>query len=255
MKTALCLSGGGARGFAHIGALKAFEEAGLSFDITVGTSAGSLAGALYAAGISAREAERYALCVDLKEVKSGVPFMPSDPYNIGKLVCRLTGDVSIERLAKKFAAVATDLRAAKLAVLDSGSLLASVSASCAVPFLFRPVVLGERILADGGIMNNVPADVCRMLGAEKVVTVDVHASRGRGAMSTGLFDTLKATFGIMMANASVTGLRLSDVVIAPDTAAYSVKDKEGRAALVKAGYEATKARIDEVYKVIGKSEV
>ena len=248
MKTALCLSGGGARGFAHIGAFKALEEGGLSFDFTVGTSAGSLAGALYAANFTAREIEEYAMCVDLRALRSR-PLM-ADPYRIGQIVCRLTGDISIECLPKKFVAVATDLRTAKLAVLETGSLLAAVSASCAVPAFFRPVMLGEQILADGGILNNVPADICRMLGAEKVITVDVHASRGRGATGPSTFETLKSTFSMMMANASVTGLRLSDVVIEPDTAAYSSKDAEGRAALIRAGYEAAKARLDDIYKAL-----
>ena len=249
MKTALCLSGGGARGFAHIGAIKALEAHGLSPDITVGTSVGSLVGALYAANLSAREIEDYALRVDLKGLR-GLPFM-ADPYRIGQLVGRLTGDICIERLPKKFAAVATDLKNAKLAVLDTGSLLSAVSASCAVPAFFRPVALGEKILADGGILNNVPAEVCRMLGAERVITVDVHASRGRGAAKASPFETLKATFSIMMANASVAGLRLSDVVISPDTATYSVKTQEGRAALIRAGYEATQAKMDDICTLFG----
>ena len=249
MKTALCLSGGGARGFAHIGAFKALEEDGLSFDIIVGTSAGSLAGALYAANFTAREIEDYALCVDLHNLR-GLPFM-ADPYKIGQLACRLTGDICIERLPKTYAAVATDLRNAKLAVLDSGSLITAVSASCAVPAFFRPVVVGEQILADGGILNNVPADICRMLGAEKVITIDVHASRGRSAAGPGPIETLKSTFSIMIANASVTGLRLSDVVVAPDTATYSVKEREGREALIKAGYEATRERLDDIHKALG----
>lgn len=250
MKAALCFSGGGTRGFAHIGAIKAFEESGVSFDMVVGTSVGSLAGALYAAGISASEAERYAMTVDLSAVHNGVYFVPNDPYKIGRIVCRLTGDISIERLPKKYAAVATDLTTAKQAILDSGSLLTATSASCAAPVFYRPVVVGDRHLIDGGLLNNVPADVCRMLGAEKVITVDANPSRGRGTSGLGIFDTLKATLGIMMANASVTGLRLSDVVIAPDTREYSYKEKEGRAELIRLGYEAAKAKLPEIFAAL-----
>lgn len=136
-KVALCLGGGGARGFAHIGAIKAFEEAGINFDMVVGTSAGSLVGVLYAFGIKSEILERYADTLDFKSLHNGIFIAPNDPAKIGKIVSDLIGNVDVARAKTRFAAVAVDLVAAKQAVLDKGDAATLVSASCAVPVLYQ----------------------------------------------------------------------------------------------------------------------
>lgn len=244
--TALCLGGGGARGFAHIGAIKAFEEAGVSFDMVVGTSVGSLVGALYAAGIQSATMARYAQSLELSDLHNGIIITPNDPAKIGKIVTDLIGVRDISTLKTKFAAVATDLVAAKQAVLDSGNVAQAVSASCAVPVLYRPVVWGNRHLCDGGLLNNIPADVCRMLGATRVITVDVNPTRGGGTSGLGLIEVLKATLHIVMANASVDGLRHSDVIIAPDTSPYSSASKSGWEEMIELGYTSTKEKLGKL---------
>ncbi|MCI8458851.1 MAG: hypothetical protein HFE46_04230 [Clostridia bacterium] len=244
--TALCLGGGGARGFAHIGAIKAMEEAGVTFDMVVGTSAGALVGALYAAGISADTMIRYASTLSFKDLHNGILITPNDPMRIARIVTDLIGATEFDRLKRKFAAVAVDIVQAKQAVLDSGSVSIAVAASCAVPVLYRPVSLAGKHLCDGGLLNNIPADVCRMLGATRVVTVDVHPTRGGGTSSTGLFDVLKATMQIVLANASVNGLRHSDVIIAPDTAKFSSVSKTGWEEMIETGYRAAKAKIADI---------
>lgn len=238
--TALCLGGGGARGFAHIGAIKAFEEAGVNFDMIVGTSAGALVGALYAAGIKSDTMIRYASMLSMHDIHNGIFITPNDPMKIGRIVTELIGVKDIESLPVKFAAVAVDLVQSKQAVLDSGNVSIAVSASCAVPVLFRPVVTGGKHLCDGGLKNNIPADVCRMLGATKVVTVDVNPGRGGGTDGTGIIDMIKATLNIMMSNSSAEGLRHSDVIIAPDTSAFSSASKNGWEEMIRIGYEAAK---------------
>lgn len=243
---ALCLSGGGARAFAHIGAIKAFEEEGVTFDMVVGTSAGALVGALYAANVPSSVMIRYAQGLSMSDIHNGILIVPNNPANIGKIVTDLIGGATIENLPVKFAAVAVDLIEAKQAVLDTGPVATAVAASCAVPVLFRPVSYGGKHLCDGGLMNNIPADVCRMLGATRVVTVDVHASRGQGTPDTGLPDVLKATLSIMLANTSAEGLRLSDVVISPDTGKFSSMSMDGKDEMVQIGYEAAKAKIKEI---------
>ena len=236
--TALCLGGGGARGFAHIGAIKAFEEAGVSFDMVVGASAGALVGALYAAGIQSEVMLRYASALSLHDLHNGILITPNDPMRIGKIVTDLIGAADIAAFPKKFAAVAVDLVEAKQAVLDSGNAGLAVAASCAVPVLYRPVVWEGKHLCD--------ADVFRMLGATRVVTVDVNPTRGGGTSGLGLIDVLKATLHIMTANASVDGLRHSDVIIAPDTSAFSSASLSGAEKMVELGYEAAKAKIAEI---------
>lgn len=242
-KLGLCLGGGGARGFAHIGALRAFEEAGIDFDLCVGTSAGSIIGALYCAGIESDEMQKYGASLNMKEVHNGIILTPNDPMKIARIVTNLIGDAQTEHLKKKFAAVAVDLAEGRQVVLDRGKVGEAVAASSAVPLFFRPVAHGGTNLVDGGLLNNIPADVCRMLGADKVVTVDINPTRGGGTRETGLIDVIKATFSIMSANSSVTGLRLSDVVIAPDLSAFKATSKDGYEQMIELGYRAAKDKI------------
>ncbi len=251
---ALCLGGGGARGFAHIGALKAFEEAGVKFDMVVGTSAGALVGALYAAGIKSETMVRYAESLSFRDLHNGIFITPNDPMKIGKVITDLIGVKDISSFPTKFAAVAVDLIESEQAILDKGNASIAVSASCAVPVLYKPVVFGGKHLVDGGLLNNIPADVCRMLGATKVVTVDVNPTRGGGTNGVGLIDVLKATFHIMAANSSVAGLRHSDAVISPDTSEYSSVSKSGWKEMLDIGYEATRQSlfVGRLRSIVGK---
>lgn len=249
-KLGLCLSGGGARGFAHIGAIKAFEEAGIEFDLTVGVSAGAIVGALYCAGVSADEMMLHGEGIDMKAVHNGIVFTPNDAAKIGKIVSSKIGNKRIEEFGKKFACVAVDLVEAKQVIIDSGDAALAVSASACVPLLFKPVVWGAKHLVDGGLLNNVPSDVCRMLGADKVVTVDINPTRGGGTAELGLLSVLKGTFSIMSANSSLMGLKNSDIIIAPDMSRFSASSKEGWQDMIQLGYKQTQKYIHEIAALI-----
>lgn len=242
----LVLGGGGARGFVQVGALKAFKERNIDFDICVGTSVGSIVGALYAAGIEPDEIMSAAENIDFGDLHGRLLFKPDDPRKIGNIIYPVIGDAQIENLHKKYAAVATDLKTGKQVVLDGGSVLDAVSASSAFPIVYSPLRLNDMNLSDGGLVNNIPADVCRMLGADKVVTVDAHGTRGSGTDGTGMFDMLKAMFSIMGANASVMGLMQSDIVIAPDTSAFKSTSKDGYLEMAELGYKAALEKCDEI---------
>jgi len=242
----LCLSGGGARGFAHVGAIKAFEEEGIDFDLVVGVSAGSIVGAFYAAGKTAEEITLYGEKLDMKNVHNGIVVTPNDAAKIGRIVSDFLGDVRIENLKKQFACVAVDLVDARQIILDRGNAAEAVSASSCVPLLFKPVIYGARHLVDGGLLNNIPADVCKMLGADKVVTVDVNPTRGGGTKEVSLLPVIKATFSIMTANASIAGLKNSDIVIAPNLSRFSSSSKDGWREMILLGYEETRKHIDEI---------
>ena len=251
-KVALCLSGGGARGFAHVGAIQALMEENIHFDLVAGTSAGALVGSLYAGGIKPKEIMNYAQNLDLKDVKSGFILKPDSAENIAKLVSHFLGEKTFDQLDKPFYAVATDLVTARQVVLDSGNVATAVSASCAVPLAFKPVVMGEAHLVDGGLLNNIPADVCRMMGADYVITVDVNPGRGEGTNELGIVEVLKATFSIMGANASLTGLMNSDVVISADTSGYSSMKKTGFREMYELGYKSAKSKCEEIINLIYK---
>ncbi len=240
------MGGGGARGFVQIGALKAFCEKGIDFDICVGTSVGSIVGALYCAGMKPDEIMRAAENIDKSDLHGRILIKPDDPRKIGKLVYNLIGDAQIENLRKKFAAVATDLKTGKQVIMDHGSVADAVSASSAYPIVYSPLEKDGMNLSDGGLTNNIPADVCRMLGAGKVVTVDAHGTRGSGTDGKGVFDVLKAMFSIMSANASVVGLMQSDIVIAPDTSAFKSTSKDGYVEMFKLGYDAAMEKCGQI---------
>ena len=245
-RVGLVLGGGGARGFVQVGALKAFFEHGIDFDPVVGTSVGSIVGALYCAGVDADEIIYVAETLDAADFHGRILFKPDDPRKIGKVLGSVLGDVDIESFPKKYAAVATDLKTGKQVVLDSGSVLDAVSASSAFPVVYTPLSLDGRNLCDGGLVNNIPADVARLLGADKVVTVDAHGTRGSGTDGTGIFDTLRAMFSIMSANASTVGLMQSDIVIAPDTSAFRSTSKAGYKQMIELGYNAAAEKCDEI---------
>ncbi len=246
----LVLGGGGARGFVQVGALKAFKERGIDFDLCVGTSVGSIVGALYCARISPDDIAEAAEGVEFKDLHGKLLLKPDDPRKIGRMVYNIIGDAKIENLHKKYAAVATDLKTGKRVVLDKGGVCDAVSASSAYPIVYAPLELDGMLLTDGGLTDNIPADVARMLGADKVVTIDAHGARGSGTDGTGIFDMLKAMFSIMSANASTIGLMQSDIVIAPDTSAFGAASKAGYREMIDLGYEATLEKCDEIIELI-----
>lgn len=253
-KVALCLGGGGARGFAHIGALKAFEEAGLDFDLCVGTSVGSLVGCLYSAGLNSSEMMEYAAQIDLKDIKKGPVWSPDDSKKISKIVTDNLGMKKFSDLKKPFYAVAVDLKTGKEIILDNGDVALAVAASCTVPLVFKPLVYRNMHLVDGGLLNNIPADVCRMLGADYVITVDVNPTRGGVTQDLGMFSVIKASFNIMGANASFNGLLCSDVIISANTSDFSSAKKDGFEEMYKIGYDAAKVKVDEIIALINSGE-
>ncbi len=248
-KVGLVLGGGGARGFVQVGALKAFRECGMDFDLCVGTSVGSIVGALYCAGLTPDEIASAAENVEFSDLHGRILIKPDDPRKIGAVVYKLIGAAQFEDLPKKFAAVATDLKTGKQIVLDTGSVIDAVSASSAYPIVYSPLVKDGMNLSDGGITNNIPADVARMLGADYVVTVDVHTDRGGGADGTGILDMVKAVFSIMSANASVIGLMQSDIIIAPSTKNFGAASKNGYREMIELGYAAAMEKRDDIVKL------
>lgn len=245
-KIGLCLGGGGARGYAHIGAIKAFEEIGVDFDLCVGTSVGSILGAFYCSNVSYKDLYQYASNIDMRAVHNGIILTPNDASKIGRVVTDFIGNASIEDLKKPYAAVSVDLVEGKQVIIDSGNVGFACSASSAVPIFFRPMIRGNQHLVDGGLLNNIPAEVCRLLGADKVVTIDINPTRGGGTEELGFLDILKATFSIMSSNSSLQGLINSDIVIAPDLSKFKATTKDGYDEMIELGYIATMNQSNEI---------
>ena len=178
MKIGIALGGGGAKGLAHLGALRVLESAGVKIEIVTGTSAGALIGALFAAGKSPDEIEaiarQWTLRLFLTGDGCGAGLLSTD--GIRHVVeIELGRNRRIEELPRAFACVAVDLESQAEVIFDSGRIADAVCASAAFPGFFAPVSLDGRRLIDGGTLNPVPCDVARQLGAERVIAVDLSA--------------------------------------------------------------------------------
>ena len=180
LRIGLALGSGGARGAAHTGVLKVLEREGIHPTVIAGSSIGSLIGAAYAAGKPTADMEREWLSIGVSKVLRG--FMPtlsraglSSGHEVRKLLTDLFGTTRIEDLPMPFAAVACDIDTGEPVVLQSGPLVDAVLASTAIPGIFPPVRWDSRILVDGGMVDPVPVSVCRKLGADIVIAVDITA--------------------------------------------------------------------------------
>lgn len=249
-KVGLALSGGGTRGFAHIGVIKAFNEERIGFNFVAGTSVGSLIGAMYCAGVGTDAMMEEARLVSRKEIVRRL-WLNSDPSNIEQIADRLLVNRSFDELSVPFAAVAVNIGNGSEEVLSSGSVAKAVSASCAVPVLFRPVSVDGKLLVDGGLLNNMPADVCRNMGAEIVIGVDLDHNRGSGARSQKLKDILVATWTITTKSTMYKGKQNSDLVIEPELSKFSRASLDDIDAMVAEGYRAAKQRMPEIKKLLG----
>lgn len=253
VKIGIALGGGGARGIGHIGALRAFEELGVKFDYLAGTSAGSIVGALYSFGLNSFEMED--ILLGLKEAdirKKNWFFMPSSTENLEKLLRRIfEKDLVFSELKKPFIAVAVNIKNGKEVRIESGSVAKACCASSAVPGVFKPVCFDDMHLVDGGLANNVPADVVREMGANIVFAVDVNPTRGRGTDSLKLFSMLSQTVGVMMQANVENKLRFADLVIIPPLGEFSSTKLGDVKKMIDIGYHAVMDKKDEIIKLVG----
>lgn len=253
IKIGVAFGGGGARGFTHLGAIKAFEEFGLKFDYVAGTSAGSLVGAFYSAGFTS--SQMYDIVKNLKEKdirKNIIPFTPSKIDGVGDIVKNNLGDINIEELPTPFSAVAVDIRSTKEVCISKGNLALAVMGSCAVPGVFQPVLFDDMILCDGGLQNTIPADIPRYFGCDYVISVDVNKSRTYGTDSTKLLDVLSCSIRILMKSNAVRGYVNSDVVIAPETKRFKSTKTAGMDEMIEEGYKATIDAMPQIMAVFNK---
>lgn len=255
-KIGLALSGGGARGFGHLGALKAFEELGVEFDCVAGTSVGSLVGALYCYGMKADEIIEKALQLKVKDIRtSKIMFVPSKTSKLEELIISFMGDIDIKDLKKPFCAVAVDMISGDEVVFSEGRLCKVLAGSCAVPVVFECVPYEKMNLMDGGLANTIPADVPKIMGCDKVISVDINKYRGRGTDSTKLFDILMASIRILMKSNCVKGKLNSDILIEPELKDYKSTSFDGAEEMIQEGYRAVMEHKEEIMALFNQSTV
>ena len=293
-KIGLVLSGGGARGAAHVGVLKVLEENRIPVDVISGTSFGAIVGGLYAAGYSADELEEILENIDWKEslsgraprdersfkrkqdddgflikfkigIKDGELKLPSGlitPNNLRLTLQDLVNEISnvddFDDLAIPFRAVATDLETGMAVVLERGNLASAMVASMAVPALFPPVEHGGRLLVDGGVSNNVPVNVARAMGADIVIVVDISTpmmSKDDIESFTSVIDQLMLIMTNRNSAAQLATLTNQDILIRPELDDIGFADFERSLEAVPKGTESAQRALPQLQKISLSPEV
>lgn len=252
-RVALVLGGGGCRGYGHIGVIRVLEAHGLKPDLVVGSSAGSLVGALYAAGVRAEELEKIGerlrpnLLRDWIFPKLGL--FSGD--GIARFIRERTGGRAIEALPTRFAAVATDLRNGDTVVLERGDLGRAVQASSSAPGLLEPVSIGGRALVDGNLSAPVPVDAARRLGASRVIAVDVTFPPEQADLGDP-YDALYQGFSILTRKIALEERGRADVMIEPHLPVHNDMSRHTLKALTDAGERAALAALPEIRTLFGR---
>ncbi|MCU1725753.1 patatin-like phospholipase family protein [Pseudomonas sp. 7P_10.2_Bac1] len=278
-KIGLVLSGGAARGLAHVGVLKALEEQGIHIDAIAGTSMGAVIGGLYASGYKIDELEKLALSIDWQQALSDSPAREDIPFrrkqddrdflvrqklsfrddgslglplgviqgqNLSLLLESLLAHSSdvrdFDKLPIPFRAVATDIVNGEKVVFRKGHLPQVIRASMSIPAVFAPVEINGQLLVDGGMVDNIPVDVAREMGVDRVIVVDIGTPlRGRKELNT-VFDILNQSITLMTRSNSevqLATLKPDDVLIKPSLASIGATDFGRSEDIINAGYRAT----------------
>ena len=282
-KIGLVLSGGGAKGFAHIGVLKILEKAGVKIDYIAGTSMGAVVGGLYASGYSAtqidsifyntdfdellqdyiprasksfyekRNDQMYALSLPFNKLKIGIPIALSKGMYNYSLLSKLTHKVryvdDFSKLPIPFLCVATDIEKGEAVILDHGYLAQAMLASSAFPSLFSPVEIDGKLLVDGGVVNNYPVEEIRKMGADIVIGVDVQDDlKDRNSLKDATRILVQIT-NLDMIKVMKDKQKQTDIYIKPDVSNYGVISFDEGQEIIKKGEESAMALFEQFKKL------
>jgi NTE family protein len=256
-RIALVLGGGAARGFAHVGVIRALEQEKIPIDLIVGTSVGSLIGAIYAYDMNSFELEWTAFTLEKDSIFDYGLMTAFTSMGVAKgdkleeFVKSKIPVANIENLKIPFAAVATDLNRGTRVVLDKGSVARAVRASSAIPGVFQPVEHQGKLLVDGGVIDNIPVSVAREKGADIVIAVDIGENMINFNI-TNLLEVMLQSITIMGEVNARDRKKDADVLISPKIGDVGMLDFSQKKRSMMAGIEATqkvmpdiKAKIEE----------
>lgn len=256
----LALGGGAARGFAHVGVIKMLEANGIKPDIVVGTSAGSVIAALYATGLSGNDLNKIAINLDEASITDwAMPF--SNKYGgmikgdaLQNEINRLVSNRRIDQMNIPLGIVSTDLKTGDAILFRRGDTGQAVRASCSVPGVFAPTIIGNREYVDGGLTSPVPVRFAKQMGADIVIAVNISTDPSA--------QTYNGTIGVLLQTTSIMGrsinqfeLPLADVTILPELSTMKGTDFKSRNSAVLAGEIATQAKIAELKAKIANFSV
>jgi NTE family protein len=282
-KIGLALSGGGAKGFAHIGVLKVLEEAGIEVDVVAGTSMGAVVGGLYAIGYSTDELEDIALYTDWNELfnetrprkyqfifqnQTNERLIFSVPYEEGTvslprgliqgqkislLLNQLTLPyhevINFRELPIPFACVVTNLETGEGVMVDSGYLPEAIRASTAIPSVFKPVSMNDSLYIDGGVIRNIPATDARKLGATFVISSDVSEPILPADSLRSFIDIMVQSVGFSREKSNIVQRKESDLLISPNMNNYSTFDFNKAREIIAEGEKAARAVLPQLKEI------
>lgn len=251
----LALSGGGARGFAHVGVLKVLVESGVRIDMVAGTSAGSIIGGALAAGMSVDEILEMSRNVGWTDLGrpslSPLGFFSNEP--MGRYLAKCLPAKRFEDLPLPFAAIACDLdTGGEIVLKNSGDVIEAIRASCSVPGVFVPVTTADgKMLVDGGAVKPLPCDTLREMGADIVIAVDVLAcgSNFRSKPRTGLGVTIQSALTLIRSAARLQHFH-ADIVIAPELAHLRPDEIGKREEFIELGENAAQDNLDALRSIL-----
>lgn len=258
IKVALVLGSGGVRGMAHIGVLEELENAGISIDLIVGCSAGSIVGALYADNPCIAQIKdavwhvRSSSLIDINlwHCRYGL----SQDFSMRTILNRFLQAQSFEELRIPLVVVAADLYSGELVPIGAGNLVKAVQASCSIPFIFVPCEHMGRILVDGGIINPVPVKIARDLGAEIVIAVDLSELLQQ-SFPTNLFQIASRSAQIAFIWQNDECTKHADVIIRPRTCAMGTFNDSMKEQIYYAGKEAGRAAIAKIKELLDERDL
>jgi NTE family protein len=284
-KVALVLAGGGARGIAHVGVIRALEEMQIPVDAVAGTSMGALVGGLYATGMNAGELQSvvsemdwelaftdtlkrssqpirrkaddydYPIKINLafKNGQLSFPLGLIQGQQVRMIIKELMVDADhisdFDRLPIPYRAVATDIETGEAFVFDSGDMVTAMRASMSIPGLLVPVEYDGRLLVDGGVANNIPVDVARSMGADRLITIDIGTPLKDRDEINSVVSVADQMLGFLTRKNSleqIETLSATDFLIRPELEAIGMLDFEGEQAIAEQGYLATMAMAEEL---------
>ncbi len=257
-KIILVLGGGGARGFAHIGVLKALREANVPVDMVVGTSMGALVGSLYCSGIKIEDLENIAEDIKWGDISnlgvtSLITMVTSEKLlsteRMEKYINKMIGDKYFFQLNIPFACVATDIKTGEKIIFKEGPVAPAARASATIPGIFAPVPYRQRFLVDGGLVENIPVSVAKLFEPDIVITVAVRADITKNSYNN-IFTTLFQTIYIQGQQSDIDNLKISDVVISPQVSDVSAIELNKAVECIDAGFIAGKRSLKRIKKLI-----
>ncbi len=257
-RVALVLGGGAARGFAHIGVIRILEQEKIPINMIVGTSVGSLIGAIYAGTTDSLDLEITAFQLERDDLLDYSILTFKKGLIVGERLERFVSQKvsvsQIEDLKIPFAAVATDIRTGERVVLNSGPLARAVRASCALPGIFQPVEMNGKLLVDGGVLESLPVPTAKTLGGDVTIAVDVGAKAG-DIQATDAITVIIQALNIAGAEMRRRHAEEADVLIHPDVSGVGTFDFGQKEHCLKSGIAAARAALPRISQVLAAHRI